>query len=158
MLTSLKASGMAIPRTWSLISFRFLHRCIWLGWTGHPYVLVVHWKMHRTIEGRIRRPEGASEWEPIKFFPRDKLRLCPKFITKDSHTSLPRSRSHNRPTNPRNKPKDSPTSLPRSRSHNRPTNPRNKPQTISKRKRNTRSKGLSDSAKVQADGPRPSSG
>jgi hypothetical protein len=28
------------------------------------------------------------------------LGLCPKFTTKDSHTSLPRSCSHNRPTNP----------------------------------------------------------
>jgi hypothetical protein len=42
----------------------------------------------------------------------------------------------------------------RSRSHNGPTNPRNKPQTIPKRKRNSRSKGLSNSAHHQADGLR----
>jgi hypothetical protein len=53
------------------------------------------------------------------------LDLCPKFTTKDSHMSLPRSRSHNGPTNPRNK-----------------------PQTISKRKHNSRSKGLSSPAKT----------
>jgi hypothetical protein len=63
--------------------------------------------------------------------PKRELDLCPKFTTKDSHTSLPRSRSHNGPTNPRNK-----------------------PQTIPKRKRNSRSKGLSNSAQHQADGPR----
>jgi hypothetical protein len=57
--------------------------------------------------------------------------LCPKFTTKDSHTSLPRSRSHNGPTNPRNK-----------------------PQTIPKRKHNSRSKGLSNPTQCQADGPR----
>jgi hypothetical protein len=60
--------------------------------------------------------------------PKRELDLCPKFTTKDSHTSLPRSRSHNGPTNPRNK-----------------------PQTIPKRKRNSRSKGLSNSALHQAD-------
>jgi hypothetical protein len=54
--------------------------------------------------------------------------------------------------------KDSHTSLPRSCSHDGPNNPRNKPQTIPKRKRNSRSKGLSNSAEVQVDGPRPSSG
>jgi hypothetical protein len=41
------------------------------------------------------------------FSPKRELGLCPKFTTKDSHTSLPRSRSHNRPTNPRNKHKRS---------------------------------------------------
>jgi hypothetical protein len=56
--------------------------------------------------------------------------LCPNFTTKDSHTSLPRSRSHNGPTNPRNK-----------------------PQTIPKRKHNSRSK-LSNPVLCQADGPR----
>jgi hypothetical protein len=45
--------------------------------------------------------------------------LYPEFTTKDSHTSLPRSRSHNGPTNPRNK-----------------------PQMIPKRKHDSRSKGL----------------
>jgi hypothetical protein len=42
-------------------------------------------------------------------------------------------------------------SLPRSRSHNVPTNPRNKPQTIPKRKRNSRSKRLSNSAQPGAE-------
>jgi hypothetical protein len=55
--------------------------------------------------------------------PKRELDLCPKFTTKDSHMSLPRSRSHNRPTNPRNK-----------------------PQTIPKRKNDSRSKGLSNPA------------
>jgi hypothetical protein len=63
--------------------------------------------------------------------PKRELGLCPKFTTKDSHMSLPRSRSHNGPTNPRNK-----------------------PQTTPKRKKNTRSKGLSNSAEAEADGPR----
>jgi hypothetical protein len=63
--------------------------------------------------------------------PKRKLGLCPKFTTKDSHTSLPRSRSHNGPTNPRNK-------------H----------QTIPKRKHDSRSKELSSPAKPQADRPR----
>jgi hypothetical protein len=44
--------------------------------------------------------------------------------------------------------------LPRSRSHYGPTNPRNKPQTIPKRKHESRSKGLSNPAQCQADGPR----
>jgi hypothetical protein len=57
--------------------------------------------------------------------------LCPNFTTKDSHTSLSRSRSHNGPTNPRNK-----------------------PQTIPKWKHNSRSKGLSNPAQCQADGAR----
>jgi hypothetical protein len=39
--------------------------------------------------------------------PKRELGLYPKFTTKDSHTSLPRSRSHYGPTNPRNKPKRS---------------------------------------------------
>jgi hypothetical protein len=64
--------------------------------------------------------------------PKRELDLNPKFTTKDSHTSLPRSRSHDRRTNPRNK-----------------------PQTIPKRKHKPRSKGSSCSAAVQADGPRP---
>jgi hypothetical protein len=36
--------------------------------------------------------------------PKRELDLYPKFTTKDSHMSLPRSRSHYEPTNPRNKP------------------------------------------------------
>jgi hypothetical protein len=63
--------------------------------------------------------------------PKRELGLCPKFTTKDSHTSLPRSRSHNAPTNPRNK-----------------------LQTIPKRKHESRSKGLSNPVQCQADGPR----
>jgi hypothetical protein len=62
--------------------------------------------------------------------PKRELGICPKFTTKDSQTSLPKSRSHNEPTNPRTK-----------------------PQTIPKRKRNSKSKGLSNSALDQADHP-----
>jgi hypothetical protein len=40
--------------------------------------------------------------------PKNRTRLYPKYTTKDSHTSLPRSRSHNGPTNPRNKPQHTP--------------------------------------------------
>jgi hypothetical protein len=57
--------------------------------------------------------------------------LCPNFANKDSHTSLPRSRSHNGPTNLRNKPKNFP-----------------------KQKHNSRSKGLSNPSQCQANGPR----
>jgi hypothetical protein len=64
--------------------------------------------------------------------PKRELSLYPKFTTKDSHTSLPRSRSHDGRTDPRNK-----------------------PQMIPKRKHELRSKGLSCSAAVLADGPRP---
>jgi hypothetical protein len=67
--------------------------------------------------------------------PKRELGLCPKFTTKNLHTSLSRSRSHNGPTNPRNK-----------------------PQTTPKRKRNSRSKRLSNIAKPQADCPRPPGG
>jgi hypothetical protein len=45
-------------------------------------------------------------------------------------------------------------SLPRSRSHSGPTNPRNKSQMIPKRKHDSRSKGLSCPATTLADGPR----
>jgi hypothetical protein len=66
-------------------------------------------------------------------FPKRELGLYPKFTTKDSHTSLPRSRSHYGPTNPSNK-----------------------PQTILKRKNKPRSKGLlSNPASTLADSPRP---
>jgi hypothetical protein len=67
--------------------------------------------------------------------PKRELGLYPKFTTKDSHTSLPRSYSHYGPTNPRNK-----------------------PQPIPKRKRNSRSKGLSNSALDQAECPQAPSG
>jgi hypothetical protein len=65
-----------------------------------------------------------------KFFLQDELGLCPKFTTKDSHTSLPKSRSDNIPTNPRNK-----------------------PQLKATQKRNSRSKGLRQPAKPGADHP-----
>jgi hypothetical protein len=54
----------------------------------------------------------------------DELGLCPKFTSKDCHTSLPSSCSHNRPT-----------------SH------RNKPRLKAARKRNSRSKRLRQSVK-----------
>jgi hypothetical protein len=41
-------------------------------------------------------------------FPKRERGLYPEFTTKDSHTSLPRSHSHNGPTNPRNKPQTIP--------------------------------------------------
>jgi hypothetical protein len=63
--------------------------------------------------------------------PKRELGLYPKFTTKDPHTSLPRSRSHYGPTNPRNK-----------------------PETILKRKHESRSKRLSNPAQCRADGPR----
>jgi hypothetical protein len=59
------------------------------------------------------------------------LGLYSKFTTKDFHTSLPGSRSHYGPTNPRNK-----------------------PQTISKWKHESRNKGLTNPAQCGADGPR----
>jgi hypothetical protein len=62
--------------------------------------------------------------------PKRELGLYPKFTTKDSHKSLPRSHSHN--------------------GH---TNPRNKLQTILKRKHNSRSKGLNNTVQCQADDP-----
>jgi hypothetical protein len=63
--------------------------------------------------------------------PKRELGLYHKFTTKDSHTSLPRSRSH----------------------YGR-TNPRNKPQMIPKRKHEARSKGFSYYAATEADCPR----
>jgi hypothetical protein len=63
--------------------------------------------------------------------PKRELGLYPKFTIKDSHTSLPRSRIHSGPTNPRNK-----------------------PQTIPKRKYDSRSKGLSCPVTTLADSPR----
>jgi hypothetical protein len=81
-----------------------------------------------------RRPKrGEGEWMAAdkNSSPKRELSLCPNFTTKDSHMSFPRSRSHNGPTNPRRK-----------------------PQTIPKQKRNSRSKGLSSSARHQADSPR----
>jgi hypothetical protein len=83
-------------------------------------------------EGPIRRPEkGGSEWEPIKII-----------LQREISAYVP---NHNQGFH---------TSLPRSRSHNGPTNPRNKPQTIPKWKHNSRSKGLSCPAKPLADSPR----
>jgi hypothetical protein len=63
--------------------------------------------------------------------PKGELGLYPKFTTTDSHTSLPRSRSHSGRTNPRNK-----------------------PQMIPKRKHEARSKGLGCPKTTQADCPR----
>jgi hypothetical protein len=62
--------------------------------------------------------------------PKTELGLYPKFATKDSHRSLPTSRSHSGPTNPRNK-----------------------PQTIPKWKHDSRSKGHSNPAQCQANCP-----
>jgi hypothetical protein len=53
---------------------------------------------------------------------------------------------------------DSHTSLPRSRSHNGSTNPRNKPQLNPTRKHNSKSKGLRQFGKHQADRPQCSGG
>jgi hypothetical protein len=49
-----------------------------------------------------RRPEGGSEWELIKIL-LEELGLYPKITSEEFRTQLPRSRSHNRPTDPRNK-------------------------------------------------------
>jgi hypothetical protein len=57
------------------------------------------------------------------------LGLYPKFTTRDSHTSLPRSRSHYGPTNPSNK-----------------------PQTMPKQKHESRSKGLRNPVQCWVDG------
>jgi hypothetical protein len=55
-------------------------------------------------EGPIRREDRGEQMEVDKnSSPKRELGLCPKSTTKDSHTSLPRSRSHNGPTNTRNK-------------------------------------------------------
>jgi hypothetical protein len=70
-----------------------------------------------------------------KSSPKREVGLYPKFTTKDPHMSFPRSRNHNGPTNPRNK-----------------------PQTIPKRKHDSRSKGLSCPVAHQADRPRPPGG
>jgi hypothetical protein len=67
--------------------------------------------------------------------PKRELGIYPKFTTKDSHTSLPRSRSHSEPTNPRNK-----------------------SQTIPKWKHESRSKGLSCPATTLEDSPGPRGG
>jgi hypothetical protein len=45
---------------------------------------------------------GGNEWEPIKILLQE-LDLWPKVTSKDLYTNLPRSRSHNGPTDPRNK-------------------------------------------------------
>jgi hypothetical protein len=83
------------------------------------------------LKNRLGDQRGGSEWEPIKILLRRvELGLCPKSTTKDSHTSLPRSRSHNGLTNPRNKSQTNPT-----------------------RKHNSKSKRLRQSGKHQADCP-----
>jgi hypothetical protein len=55
-------------------------------------------------EGLIRRPEMAEWMGADKNFSEEN-RLSPKITTHDSHMNSPRSHSHNRPTNPRNKSK-----------------------------------------------------
>jgi hypothetical protein len=47
---------------------------------------------------------GGSEWEPIKIFPKGWTWPMPQIHNQGSPHDFPRSRSHNRPTNPRNKP------------------------------------------------------
>jgi hypothetical protein len=69
------------------------------------------------------------------FSPKSRTQLCPKITSKGPHMNLPRSRSHNEPTNPRNKSQSNP-----------------------KRKHNTRSKGLRPSVKAGADRPQGSDG
>jgi hypothetical protein len=84
------------------------------------------------IEQPIRRPEsGECMGVDKKSSPKSRTRLYPIFTTKDSHMTLPWSRSHNGPTNPRNK-----------------------SQTNHKRKRNSRSKGLRRSVKPEEHDPR----
>jgi hypothetical protein len=56
----------------------------------------------RRLKDRNGEPEGGSEWEPIKILLQE-LDLGPKVTSKDLYTNLPRSRSHNGPTDPRNK-------------------------------------------------------
>jgi hypothetical protein len=83
------------------------------------------------IEQPIRRPEsGECMGVDKKSSPKSRTRLYPIFTTKDSHMTLPWSRSHNGPTNPRNK-----------------------SQTNHKRKRNSRSKGLRRSVKPEEHDP-----
>jgi hypothetical protein len=83
------------------------------------------------MKDRLGDQRGGSEWEPIKILLGGyELGLYPKFTTTDSHTSFPRSCSHNGPTNPRNKPQLNPT-----------------------RKHNSKSKGLRQSGKRQEDRP-----
>jgi hypothetical protein len=62
--------------------------------------------------------------------PKNRTQLYPKYTTNDSHTSLPRSRSHNGPTNPKNK-----------------------PQHIPERKHNSRDEGLSKICQLGTDCP-----
>jgi hypothetical protein len=64
-----------------------------------------------------------------KKFPKKHV-LSPKINSKDSHTNLPRSRSHNRPTNPRNKSKQ-----------------------VAKQKHNSKSEGLRQICLARMDRP-----
>jgi hypothetical protein len=80
------------------------------------------------LKDKIDNQRGGREWEPINIFPTKKP-LSSKITTKDSHTNLLWSRSHNGPTNPRNKSLDA------------------------KRKHNLRSKALSQICLSRTDRP-----
>jgi hypothetical protein len=54
-------------------------------------------------EGLIRRPERGGEWMGADKNSSQELGLCPQITSQESRTHLPRSRSHNGPTDPRNK-------------------------------------------------------
>jgi hypothetical protein len=56
------------------------------------------------FKDQLADQRGGSEREPIKISSK-KNRVSPKITTKDSPMNLPRSRSHNGPTNPKSKPK-----------------------------------------------------
>jgi hypothetical protein len=60
VLSSLRASDLAISRKWSLISFRFLHWCIRLGQIGHPSVLVVHRKTHKAKVSELESESNSA--------------------------------------------------------------------------------------------------
>jgi hypothetical protein len=107
-----------------------------IGWIDHPSlgaqgVVFMPLGSHgASLKDRLGDQRGGWMGADKNSSPKRELGLCPKFTTKDSHTSLPKSRSHNGPTNPRSK-----------------------PQTTPKRKRNSKSKGLSSSALDHADRP-----
>jgi hypothetical protein len=54
------------------------------------------------VKDRISDWRGGSEWEAIKILLQE-LSLYPKITSKESRTNLPTSRSHNGPTDPRNR-------------------------------------------------------
>jgi hypothetical protein len=59
-------------------------------------------KWNLAPEGPIRRPE-RGEWMGADKNSSQELGLCPQITSEKSRTHLPRSRSHNGPTDPRNK-------------------------------------------------------